>query len=180
MLYFLKRKLFLYFGKRKNRTNFLYLRKRNVLIFQEVTFRTRKIKNRLWKNLIKLFKTLSPQKNVIKLFYTLNKTPLGEAGCLSNLYYLLVAQPSIFVIHFLWLTGHHATPEVTTFISFFLTYGTPCYARSHYSHLLPDAVPPTESEDCPRDGSIFKTALSKNTFSKITFSKLFSLKASTS
>ena len=28
----------------------------------------------------------SPKKN-LKLFYTLNKTPLGETGCLSNLYY---------------------------------------------------------------------------------------------
>ena len=34
-----------------------------------------------------------------KLFYTLNKTPLGETGCLSNLYYLLAAQKSSFLIH---------------------------------------------------------------------------------
>ena len=33
-----------------------------------------------------------------KILYTLNKTPLGETGCLSNLYYLLVAQPSNFLI----------------------------------------------------------------------------------
>ena len=27
------------------------------------------------------------------------KTPLGESGCLSNLYYLLAAQVSSFLIH---------------------------------------------------------------------------------
>ena len=31
-------------------------------------------------------------KNLIKLICTLNKTPLGETGCLSNLDYLLAAQ----------------------------------------------------------------------------------------
>ena len=34
-------------------------------------------------------KLSSPSKNLIKLFYTLNKTPLGETGCLSNLCDLL-------------------------------------------------------------------------------------------
>ena len=38
-------------------------------------------------------------KNLTKLFYTLNKTPLGKTGCLSNLYYLLDAQASSFLIH---------------------------------------------------------------------------------
>ena len=32
-------------------------------------------------------------------------------------YYLLSVQTSSFVIHFLWLMGHHVTPEVTTLIS---------------------------------------------------------------
>ena len=36
----------------------------------------------------------SPKKLLIKFFYTLNKTPLGETGYLSNLYYLLAAQAS--------------------------------------------------------------------------------------
>ena len=35
-----------------------------------------------------------PKKNLINLFYTLNKTPLGEAGSLSNLYFLLAVQVS--------------------------------------------------------------------------------------
>ena len=37
---------------------------------------------------------LSSPKKLIKLFYTLNKTLLGETGCLSNLYYLLAPQAS--------------------------------------------------------------------------------------
>ena len=37
-------------------------------------------------------------KNLMKLnfFFPLDKTPLGETGCLSNLYYLLAAQASSF------------------------------------------------------------------------------------
>ena len=44
-------------------------------------------------------KLSSPPKILIKLFYTLNKTLLGEIGCLNNLYYLLAAQASSFLIH---------------------------------------------------------------------------------
>ena len=46
-LYFLKRKLFLYFGKMKLLKFFLYFRKRNFLIFQEVTFHAQKMKKLL-------------------------------------------------------------------------------------------------------------------------------------
>ena len=44
--YIFKRKLFLYFGKRKPRKKSLCFtkRKRNLLIFEEVTFRARKVK----------------------------------------------------------------------------------------------------------------------------------------
>ena len=38
-------------------------------------------------------------KFLIKFIYTLNKTPLRETGCLSNLYYVLAAQASTFLIH---------------------------------------------------------------------------------
>ena len=41
---------------------------------------------------------LSSPKNLIKPFYTLNKTPLGETGCLSHLYYLLPAHAPCFLI----------------------------------------------------------------------------------
>ena len=42
---------------------------------------------------------LSSPKKLSKCFYTLNKIHLGETGRLSNLYYLLVAQASSFLIH---------------------------------------------------------------------------------
>ena len=78
------------------------------------------------------------QKKLVKLLYTLykpfdtlNKTPSGETGCLSNIYYLLGAQTSSYLIHFcnlrctmrrqsyfLWLTGHHAMLNLTSFISY--------------------------------------------------------------
>ena len=52
------------------------------------------------KNDIKIIFIIKAQKNLIKLFYALNKTyalsksPLGETGYLSNLYYLLASQAS--------------------------------------------------------------------------------------
>ena len=50
--YFLERKLFFYFEKRKSRKNSLYFRKRNFLIFKEVTFRVQKIKKATLKTLL--------------------------------------------------------------------------------------------------------------------------------
>ena len=41
----------------------------------------------------------APKRNLIKISYTLTKTPFGETGCLSNHYYLVVAQASSFLIH---------------------------------------------------------------------------------
>ena len=35
----------------------------------------------------------SPQKNLVKLSYSFDQTPLGETGCLSKLYYLLLKHP---------------------------------------------------------------------------------------
>ena len=51
------------------------------------------------KNLINFLKPSIPKK--LKTFYTLEKNPLGETGCLRNLYYLLAAQVSSFLIQFL-------------------------------------------------------------------------------
>ena len=68
------------------------------------------------KTLNKTFLNFLTSQKIIKLFYTLNKTPLGETGFLSNIYYLSAAQ--VFII------------------SFFVTYGTPCHARGHRSHLI--------------------------------------------
>ena len=61
-------------------------------------------------------------KDYRKEYFYLNKTPLGETGCLSNpdFFYLLVAQASSLLIHplcqhsqlgYLWLpTPHCAAP----------------------------------------------------------------------
>ena len=52
-LYFLKRKLFIYSGKRKPRKNSLYSKKRNFLTFQEIAFQAwKKKKNPLWRNFL--------------------------------------------------------------------------------------------------------------------------------
>ena len=51
------------------------------------------------KNLINFLKPSILKK--LKTFYTLEKNPLRETGCLSNLYYLLAAQASSFLIQFL-------------------------------------------------------------------------------
>ena len=109
--YFLEKQLFLYFG---NGTFLYFLKKKVSLIFrvmelyitktkkfQKVTFWDRKInKKQLWKNFLYFGKwNFLALKNLVKPFYTLNKTPLGVTGCLSNLYYLLAAQASSFLIH---------------------------------------------------------------------------------
>ena len=64
---------------------FLYFRKRNFLAT---------------KKLNETFLNFLASKNFIKLFDTLNKTPVGESGCLRNLY-LLAAKAFSFLIHFL-------------------------------------------------------------------------------
>ena len=153
-MYFLKRKLVLYFGNWNSRKKIRIFQETEPsyiwgnwnpkkLIFQEVAFRARKTKKqqqrRKKKPLLKCFLysekwNFPAPENLMKLFYNLKKTPVGETGCLSNLYYLLDAEASSFLIHvlrftrhhttpevntlitFLWLTGHHAMPEVTTFI----------------------------------------------------------------
>ena len=50
------------------------------------------------KQLNKPFSNFRTPKNVIKLLHTVNKTSLGETGCLRNLYYLLTARASSFLI----------------------------------------------------------------------------------
>ena len=50
--YILENVIFLYFRKWKHLKNYLYFRKRNFLIFHEVTFRARKIKTLTLKNFL--------------------------------------------------------------------------------------------------------------------------------
>ena len=68
-----------------------------------------------------------------KLFYTLNKTPLGETGCLSNLCYLLAAQVSRFLITPLSRT-QSVRPHLvasTSPCSPSVICGKPCYVIRH-------------------------------------------------
>ena len=133
---------------------FLYFRKRNFLAT---------------KKLNETFLNFLASKNFIKLFDTLNKTPVGESGCLRNLY-LLAAKAFSFLIHFLWLTRHHAAPEVTIIIWFFVTHGTIWSPLS-----FPTQPVPSEAEDFPRGGNQekihFQNCSLKNIFSKKFFSK---------
>lgn len=74
-----------------------------------------------------------PEKNVIKTFRTLNKTPLGEIGCLSNLYHLLAAQ------HWaVWFTSLSQIQSVRIplvryhlLCSTCVRYGMQCHAIGH-------------------------------------------------
>ena len=63
---------------------------------------------------------------------TLNKTPPGEPGCLSNLYYLLAAQRSSFLIHHLQFNDIWGSLEFNLFVgSVFsdLYYETALYVK---------------------------------------------------
>ena len=77
---FSKKKAFLIFGKQKPRKNYLYFRKRNSLIFQEIKLSELKKSKELTLKKFLLFRgmELSGPKKV-------NKTPLGETE-----------QPSLF------------------------------------------------------------------------------------
>ena len=75
-------------------TLFRELRITNSVVIYAATWATFKPK-------LKIIKKILPEKNCspktyLTIFYTLNKTPLGETGRLSNNYYLLAAQASIF------------------------------------------------------------------------------------
>ena len=71
-----------------------------VILRGELSELEKKKKKKKKKTAMKIFFIIQAQKNLIKLFYALNKTyalsksPLGETGYLSNLYYLLASQAS--------------------------------------------------------------------------------------
>ena len=74
------------------------------------------------------------QKNLIKLFNTIYKTPLGETGCFSSLYYLLAAQASSFLIHPLSQTQSVRTTLVLyhSLYSTCVTYVTPYHTIGYH------------------------------------------------
>ena len=82
----------------------------------------------------------------------LNKTCLGESGCLSNLYYLLAAQASNFLICSLSRTQSIRPHLVasTSPCSPCVTYGRLCHSISH--QVLPTQPLPREAQDFPRGG----------------------------
>ena len=97
-------------------------------------------------------------KILIKLFYTLNKTflysnktPLGETGCLSNLY-LLAVQAFSFLIHPPFLN----TVSQDTFVTLSLTAQHLCDFQDimphHWSPHTSHLTLPREAEDFPRGG----------------------------
>ena len=74
---------------------------------------------------------LSCLKRLVKLFYTLNKTLLGESGCMSTFYCLLAAQTVL-------IPPSSQTQSVTPHLvasnslcSTCVTYGTLCLAIGH-------------------------------------------------
>ena len=75
----------------------------------------------------------SSHKKLTKLFYTLNKTPFGETGCLSNLYYLLTVQASSFLIHFLFPN----TIIQETFGTLKKIHFQNCFFKKYISKLIP-------------------------------------------
>ena len=92
----------------------------------------------------------------LNFFYSFNKTPLGETGCLSNLYHLLSAQASGFLIHSFSQIESVGTPLVPyhSLCSASVTYGMPRHDigyQVHPTHLLP-----REAEDFPTDCKYLK------------------------
>ena len=89
--------------------------------------------------------------NFFLSFYAVDKTPLRKNGCLSNQFLVLTAQAFSFITHF-------------------VTYGTPSHAIGHHTHLtepawlmgyhatslvtiiIPHQHLPTEAEDFCRSG----------------------------
>ena len=90
-------------------------------------------------------------------FFNLNKTPLGETGCLSNPYLLLTGCLDIqFFDYPPFPTQSVRLPLVTypSLCSTCVTYRTPCHAIGH--QVLPTQALPKEVEDFPRGNTYFK------------------------
>ena len=91
------------------------------------------------------------------LIFSLNKTPLGETGCLSNSYFLLTGSSGIqFFDSPPFPTQSVMLPLVTypSLCSTCVTYRTLCHAIGH--QVLPTQPLPREVEDFPRSDKHFK------------------------
>ena len=93
-------------------------------------------------------------KNLMKLnfFFPLDKTPLGETGCLSNLYYLLAAQAFSFLIyHVFQKIVSYATPR-TLHLNVQPLYHFWDAIPGHWSPNGCHPTLPRKAEDFPRCG----------------------------
>ena len=91
------------------------------------------------------------------LIFSLNKTPLGEIGCLSNPYFLLTGSSGIqFFDSPPFPTLSVRLPLVTypSLCSTCVTYRTLCHVIGH--QVLPTQPLPREVEDFPRGDKHFK------------------------
>ena len=93
---------------------------------------------------------------LLLFFYALNKTPLGETGCLTSLTFLLAAQTSNFLIHPFPPPPFRAQSvklHLVTYSSLSrtcVTYRTSCCSIG--DQVLPKKFLPREAEDFPRSG----------------------------
>ena len=91
------------------------------------------------------------------LIFNLNKTPLGETGCLSNPYFLLTGCSGIQFFDSPPFPTQSVRPPLVTYPSLCstcVTYKTLCHAIGH--QVLPTQPLPREVEDFPRGDKRFK------------------------
>ena len=112
--------------------------------------------------------TLGKSKNIVvlltlgeslgwPLIFNLNKTPLGETGCLRNPYFLLTGCLGIqFFDSPSFQTQSVRLPLVTypSLCSTSVTYRMLCHATGH--QVLPTQLLPREAEDFPRGDKYLK------------------------
>ena len=91
---------------------------------------------------------LSGPEKLNKRFYTLNKTPLGETGCLSSLYYLLAAQVYSLLIHPFPNTVRQNTFGILPLTVQHLQDAMP----RHWSPCTSHPTIPVEAKNFPRGG----------------------------
>ena len=88
--------------------------------------------------------------------FNLNKTLLGETGCLNNPYFLLTGCLGIQFFNLLPFPTQSARLPLVTYPSLCstcVTYRTPCHAIGH--QVLPTQPIPKEAEDFPRGDKYF-------------------------
>ena len=91
------------------------------------------------------------------LIFNLNKTPLGETGCLSNPYFLLTGSSGIQFFNSPPFPNTVSWLSLVTYPSLCsacVTYRTLCHAIGH--QVLPTQPLPREVEDFPRGDKYFK------------------------